>query len=72
MMSPETVGFLVLDGLTFGRRVRLARIAKGWRQIDLAAAAGLSPVDIVNMEHDRSVHFWKAKRAVVALGLAPE
>lgn len=65
----DTVSVIVLDNLTFGRRVRLARIAKGLRQIDVASVTGLTPADVCNIERDRPVHRWKMKRILAALDL---
>jgi len=65
----DTVAVIVLDGLTLGKRVRLARIAEGWRQIDVASRAMVSPGDVSNVEQDRPVHPWKLRRILEALGL---
>ena len=69
----ETVNVIVLDDLTLGRRVRLARIAKGLRQLDVASITGLNPGDVCNVELDRPVHRWKLKRILdtLALGRRP-
>jgi transcriptional regulator with XRE-family HTH domain len=64
-----TVDVIVLEGLTLGRRVRLARIAKGFRQLDLASIARLPSADITNIELDRPVHRWKLKRVLEVLEL---
>lgn len=65
----NTVDVIVLDGLTLGKRVRLARIAKSWRQVDVASRAAVSPGDVSNVEQDRPVHRWKIKRIFEALDL---
>ena len=65
----DTVSVIVLDNLSLGRRVRLARIAKGLRQIDVASTTGLTPGDVCNTELDRPVHRWKMKRILAALDL---
>lgn len=57
---------LVLEALTTGWKVRLNRIAKGLRQLDVASLARLN-TDITNIELDRPVHRWKLKRVLVAL-----
>lgn len=58
-----------LAGLTLGRKIRLARIAKGLRQLDVASQTGLNPVDISNVELDRSIRRWKVHRILEAVGL---
>ena len=65
----NTVDVIVLDGLTLGKRVHLARIAKALRQIDVASMTGLNPGDISNVELDRPVHRWKLLRILAALEL---
>ena len=65
-MNPAVI---VLDDLTTGRRIRLARVALGLRQVDIAARAGVSPVDISNIELDRPIKRWKVKAILTVLGL---
>lgn len=65
----ETVSVLVLDNLSLGRKIRLSRIAKGLRQIDLASITGLPPVDICYAELDRGIRRWKMQKIVQALEL---
>lgn len=66
----QTVDVIILEDLTWGRRVRLARVAKGLRQLDLASITGLNPPDISHIELDRSVYPWKLNRVLRALQLA--
>ena len=63
------VDVIILEDLTLGRRVRLARVAKGLRQLDLASITGLNPADITHIELDRSVYPWKLNRVLKALEL---
>jgi transcriptional regulator with XRE-family HTH domain len=65
----NTFDVLVISDLTLGRKVRLARIAKGLRQIDLASMTRLQVLDVSNVEMDRSVHLWKLKRILRTLEL---
>lgn len=44
---------LHLDKLTLGEYVKLRRIGKGLRQIDLASQTGLNVQDITNIEKNR-------------------
>ena len=61
---------MVLDNVSLGQRVRLARITRGMRQLDLASVTGLNPGDVVNIEHDRSVHYWKLRRVLDTLEIS--
>ncbi len=69
MNTPLTVDVIVLEGLTLGRRVRLARIAKGLRQLDVASLTRLQPSDVCNVELDRPVYRWKLARILEVLEL---
>ncbi len=68
-MFVAIVDVIILEDLTLGRRVRLARVAKGLRQLDLASITGLNPSDITHIELDRSVYPWKLYRVLKALEL---
>lgn len=68
-MFVAIVGVIILEDLTLGRRVRLARVAKGLHQLDLASITGLNPSDITHIELDRSVYAWKLNRVLKALEL---
>ena len=61
---------MVLDNVSLGQRVRLARITRGMRQLDLASVTGLNPGDVVNIEHDRPVHYWKLRRVLDTLEIS--
>ena len=48
---------LVIDEpLSLGRRVRLLRIARGWRQSDLAFYAEVTPAAVSTLERDIEYH----------------
>ena len=61
---------MVLDNVSLGQRVRLAWITRGMRQLDLASVTGLNPGDVVNIEHDRPVHYWKLRRVLDTLEIS--
>ena len=61
---------MVLDNVSLGQRVRLARIIRGMRQLDLASVTGLNPGDVVNIEHDRPVHYWTLRRVLDTLEIS--
>ena len=42
-----------VDDIDIGRRFRAVRIHKGWRQLDLATAAGTSRAGVSRLEHGR-------------------
>lgn len=44
--------FVVSCG-TIGRKAKLARVAKGLRQIDVASQTGTQVSDVINLEKDR-------------------
>lgn len=53
----------------FGRRVRVARHARGWTQEDLAAEAGLDRTYIGGVERgERNVALLNVNRLALALG----
>ena len=60
---------IVMDDLSLGRRVRIARFAKGWRQIDLAAYANVQMSDVSFVERDWRVRRDKLIRILKALEL---
>ncbi len=73
---------LLPDGLTPGRLVKVARTAKGWRQIDLASKAtealkaqgfhklSVTVADIVWMEADRRSDPLRRDAILAVLGLS--
>ncbi|MBI4282472.1 MAG: helix-turn-helix domain-containing protein [Chloroflexi bacterium] len=61
---------LALDkDLSLGLRVRLARIARRWRQVDLAAAAGVSQRSVSALELDHRLYPGEKVSILAALGL---
>jgi len=69
-MSIENI--LILEGLTPGQKVKLIRLAKGLRQIDVASKANVCPMDITRLEHGRFVLPTHCKRILAVLGLPEE
>jgi hypothetical protein len=59
----------VFSNLTEGQQVRLTRLAKGLRQIDLAALAKVSLTDICMLEKDRYLRKSRKIPILEALGL---
>lgn len=55
---------LVLDGLSLGQRVRIARLLKRWRQVDLAEIAAVSQTNVSALERDAPV-FPAARRRIL-------
>lgn len=45
----------IASGLSEGERIRLARLAKWYRQIDVASLAGVTLEEVTNAEKDRYV-----------------
>ena len=65
-MSEE---ILILSGISEARKVKLPRLAKGFRQIDLASIAKVNPIDITRLEKGRYVLPTRRKRILEALGM---
>lgn len=58
--------------MLLGRRIRLLRRARGWRQIDLAAHAELSKTHICELElGKREIGLVTLERIAVALDTQP-
>lgn len=59
----------ILTNVSEGMKVKLTRIAKGLRQIDVAAAARVDTIDITRLEKERYVLPTRRKRILAVLGL---
>lgn len=59
----------ILTNVAEGMKVKLMRIAKGLRQIDVAAAARVDCIDIIRLEKGRYVLPARRKRILEVLGL---
>lgn len=60
--------FIVTD-ISDGMKAKLTRIARGLRQIDVAAAAHVDCIDITRLEKDRYVLPTRRKRILSVLGM---
>lgn len=60
---------VVLSNLSEGQKVRLTRISRGLRQVDLASLAKVNLGDITAIEKDRYLRKSRKKRILEALGL---
>ena len=56
--------------LTLGERVKLERLSRHWRQIDLASKAGAQLADITAIEKDRYLSKNRKRKVLLALGLS--
>jgi hypothetical protein len=61
--------FLILTGISEGQKVKLTRLSKSLRQIDLASVAKVNPIDITRLEKGRYVLPTRRKRILAALGM---
>jgi len=61
--------FIAYD-LTLGQTVRLERISRSWRQIDLASMAGVQLADITAVEKDRYLSKNRKNKILQTLGLS--
>ena len=59
----------ITSGLSEGERIRLARLAKWLRQIDVASQAGVTVGEVCNVEKDRYVTPERKVRILKLLGL---
>jgi hypothetical protein len=62
----------IAAGLTEGGRARLARLAKWYRQIDVASLAGVTVEEVTNVEKDRYVTPERKCRILRVVGLLDE
>jgi hypothetical protein len=70
-VSIETMkdNIFIASGLSEGERVRLARLAKWYRQIDVASQAGVTIEEVANAEKDRYVTPERKDRILKVVGL---
>jgi len=61
--------FFIASGLSEGERLRLARLAKWYRQIDVACLAGVTVEEVTNAEKDRYVTPERKARILKVVGL---
>ena len=62
----------IITGVSEGMKAKLTRIAKGLRQIDVAAAARVDTIDITRLEKGRYVLPTHRKRILAFLGMDSE
>jgi DNA-binding XRE family transcriptional regulator len=64
----------LMDAVQFGVVVRMSRIRRGWRQADLAEAAGVSRTDVSRVERGRfdALPLWKIKAVAAPLEIRVE
>lgn len=62
----------IITNVDEGMKAKLARIAKGLRQIDVAAAARVDTIDITRLEKGRYILPMRRKRILAVLGLSDE
>ena len=67
-----TAAFLFLPSSEVALEVLLARTRRRWRQVDLAAIAGVRPHDVSRLECEKHVFMDHAQRILNALGIEPE
>lgn len=59
----------IADGITEGEKIRLARLAKWLRQVDVASQAKVTVGEVMNAEKDRYVSPERKIRILCLLGL---
>lgn len=60
---------LVLTNITEGQKVRLTRLVRGLRQIDVASMAKVNTIDMTRLEKDRYMLPMRRKRILAVLDL---
>ena len=60
---------LILTGVSEGQKVRLTRLSKELRQIDVASMAKVNTIDVTRLEKDRYVLPTRRKRILAVLDL---
>ena len=68
----ESKDILVLTDVSEGLKIRLTRLAKGLRQIDVASQANVQPIDITRLEKGRYVLPTRRRRILAVLGLVDD
>jgi transcriptional regulator with XRE-family HTH domain len=69
-MEGETNGdVFILTGVSPGQQAKLARIAKGLRQIDVASQAGVTTQEVIRLEKDSYVLPTRRQKILAVLGL---
>lgn len=60
---------LILTGISEGQKVRLTRLSRGLRQIDVASMANVNAIDVTWLEKDRYLLPTRRKRILAVLDL---
>lgn len=60
--------FIALE-VTEGKRIKLARVAQGLRQVDVASLAKCTVADVVCAEKDRYLPFTRKEKILRVLGI---
>ena len=60
---------LILTGISEGQKVRLTRLSRGLRQIDVDSMANVNTIDVTRLEKDRYLLPTRRKRILAVLGL---
>jgi len=60
---------LILTGISEGQKVRLTRLSRGLRQIDVASMANVNTIDVTRLKKDRYLLPTRRKRILAVLGL---
>ncbi len=56
--------------ISLGQKIKLERLARGWRQIDLASKACVQTADVTAIEKDRYLPKNRKRKILQALGLS--
>ena len=67
----STSYFVLADRLKIGLQVRLLRILRGMRQVDLAESSGVTQADVSALERGKAISPSAKRRILAGMGLEP-
>jgi len=64
--------FIFPGALTLGAKIRMARVGRHWRQVDLASQANVPQTAVSALERGLNIYPAAEKRILQSLGLIPD
>ena len=69
MKSKPSHDVFILTGVSLGQQAKLARVAQGLRQLDIASKAGVTVQEVIRLEKDSYVLPTRLQKILAVLGL---